>query len=358
MKTVYVPIPSYPWPRVLSPFVEFPEEEKWLSEDYNFLDEETINRYRKQRLYDFVFNMWPVTNNPKMMRPILRCGYYHTIMDDYVGIMPLDELKAFTDRTYEVMMEQDPQPNEIGIFHQMAAARKEWIANGMPLFWIERMAREFREYFTYGVMEETPFKLSNTYPSVGRYLLIRMYSIGQKVFVNLTEAAMGQALPVHIHEHPVMNRLRELQSMIIAIQNDFASIRKELATDNETLNIILVVMHEYKTSLQEAIVESLRIHDEMVREIDSITSCLPDFGFYQKMVEDYIYHVKIMIHGLNAFYYESGTKRYTQEGFAIPKYGTANEQSLDLEIKHIEHEYWLKNLKNNNKVTEVNKHLK
>jgi hypothetical protein len=117
-------------------------------------------------------------------------------------------------------------------------------------------------------------------------------------------------------------------------------------------------MHEYKISLQEAIVESLRIHDEMVREIDSITSCLPDFGFYQKMVEDYIYHVKIMIHGLNAFYYESGTKRYTQEGFAIPKYGTANEQSLDLDIKHIEHEYWLKNLKNNNKVTEVNKHLK
>jgi hypothetical protein len=125
MKTVLVPIPSYPWPRVLSPFVEFPEEEKWFREDYNFLDEETRNRYRKQRLYDFVFNMWPVTSDPEIMRPILRCGYYHTIMDDYVGIMPLDELKAFADRTYEVMLEEDPQPNEIGIFHQMAAARKD-----------------------------------------------------------------------------------------------------------------------------------------------------------------------------------------------------------------------------------------
>ena len=149
-----------------------------------------------------------------------------------------------------------------------------------------------------------------------------------------------------------MNRLRELQSMIIAIQNDFASIRKELAADNETLNIILVVMREYKISLEEAIAESLKIHDEMVREIDSITSCLPDFGLYQKMVENYIYHVKIMIHGLNAFYYESGTKRYTQEGFAIAKYGKANEHSLDFEIKHVEREYWIKNWQNNNKVAQ------
>ena len=321
MKTVYVPIPSYPWPRVFSPFTEFPEEEKWISEDYNFLDEETRNRYRKQWLYRFVFNMWPYTSDLEMMRPILRCGYYHTIMDDYVGIMPPNELKAFIDRTYEIMLEKDPQPDEIGIFRQMAAARKEWLANGMPLFWIERMAEEYRKVFTYGVMEETPFKLTNTYPSIGRFLMIQMYSIGQMFFVNLTEAAMGQAIPVHIYEHPVMNRLRVLQSIIIGIQNDFASIRKELTTDNETLNIILVMMHEYKISLEEAIVESLKIHDEMVKEFDSIASCLPDFGSYQKMVEDYVYYVKIMVNGLNASHHEPGTQRYAEEGFAVAKYG-------------------------------------
>lgn len=338
-RTVQVPIPCYPWPRVLSPFTEFPEEEEWFREDYDFMGEEALNRYRKQRLHDFVFNMWPVTVSLAQMRPILRCGYYHTIMDDYVGIMPLDELKVFVDRTYEVMQGEDPLPHEIGIFRQMAAARREWLANGMPQFWIDRMAREFYEYFIYGVMEETPFKLSNTYPSIGRYLLIRMYSIGQKVFVNLTEAATGQALPVHIHEHPAMNRIRELQSMIIAIQNDFASIRKELATDNEPMNIILVVMNEHKISLEEAITVSLSIHDEMIKELDSIASCLPDFGVDQKMVANYVHHVKIMVHGLNAYYYESGTKRYALDGFAIPKYGTAaNEQPLDIEIKHVRQE--------------------
>jgi len=76
MKTVYVPIPSYPWPRVLSPFTEFPEEEKWLREDYNFLDEETISRYRKQRLYDFV----------------LICGRLQVILkscDPYCGVVTI-----------------------------------------------------------------------------------------------------------------------------------------------------------------------------------------------------------------------------------------------------------------------------
>lgn len=98
--------------------------------------------------------------------------------------MPLEEVKVLRDPAFKVMTGENVHPDEVGIFRQMEQARKEWIANGMPQFWIERMARNFWEFVTYGIMEETHFKLIQTYPTLARFLLIRSHSIGQLAYVD------------------------------------------------------------------------------------------------------------------------------------------------------------------------------
>jgi hypothetical protein len=332
-----IPIPTYPWAYVQSTltFVFDDIEKQWLEEDYSYMGAETVKRYSNQRIIRVPSYMGPTTTNADMLKPICRFVLYQTFFDDYVEIMPLEEVAAFRDRVFEVMTGDSVRPDEIGMFRQMEEARKEWIANGMPQFWIERMAKSFWEFITYGIMEETYFKLTQIYPTLARYLLIRSYSIGQLAYVDMIDPGTGFALPEHIHKHPAIQRVLFLQSILIAIQNDFASIRKELAFEKENFNLIRLLHDTHHLSLEEAVAEALRIHDAYVVELEEISQCLPDFGSYQKEAENYVYHAKLMICCLNEWYYESGTMRYTPNGFAIPKYGTGDEKPLDFDVKHV-----------------------
>ena len=336
-KELQIPIPKYPWAYIESSLIfAFDEIEKhWIKEDYAYLGSESMRRYMNQNLVKVSAYMSPTTSNVDMLRPICRFLLYETYFDDYVEIMPLEEIKVLRDRAFEVMTGATPHKNEIGMLRQMKQARIEWIANGMPQFWIERMAKSFWEFITYGIMEETPFKLSKTYPTLARYLLIRSYSIGQLAYVDMLDPAIGFALPDHIHKHPAIQRVLFLQSILIAIQNDFASIRKEMVFESENFNIILLLHHTHGLSIEEAIAESMRLHDEYVIELEEISQCLPDFGPFQKETENYVYHAKLMVSCLNEWYYESGTMRYTPDGFATPKYGIPGEQPLEFEVKHI-----------------------
>ena len=125
--------------------------------------------------------------------------------------------------------------------------------------------------------------------------MIRAYSIGMVTYGDLIEPATGFALPINIYKHPVIQRLVIILAKIIAIQNDYASIKKELTIESERFNIIFILQNEYKISFEEACMEGLRIHDEFVKEMESLSVCLPDFSPYQKEVENYVYHMKILI---------------------------------------------------------------
>jgi hypothetical protein len=335
-QTIHIPIPQYPWPTIYSPIGQtFDEEEsRWYDEDYDFMTPDAIKRYKKQRLVQVGSFMSPTTTDRDQFRPIGRFAIIITTLDDYVELMPLNDLKILRDRIYEVMVAEDPRPDEIGILRQMAAARREWLAQGIPQFWIERNAINFHHFITYGIMEETLFKSSKTYPTLSRYLLIRVHSIGMAPYGDLIEPATGFVLPPHIYNHPVIQRLIVLLSNIITIQNDYASIRKELAIESERFNIVFILQHEHNISFEEACIEGLRIHDEFVKEMESLSSCLPDFSPYQKEVENYVYHIKLMITGCSAWYSKSGTHRYDPGGFAVTPNGQA-EVSLDVDIRHV-----------------------
>lgn len=332
-----IPIPKYPWAYIPSPLMfAFDEIEKqWIEEDYIYLGSESMRRYINQNVIKVVPYMCPTTTNPDMLIPNCRFLLYETYFDDYVEIMPLEEVKVLRNRAFEVMTGDSVRPNEIGMFRQMEQARKEWVANGMPQFWIERLAKSFWEFVTYGIMEETHFKLTKTYPTLSRYLVIRSRSIGQIAFAHLIDPAVGSALPEHIYKHPVIQQVLFLQSIIIAIQNDFLSLRKEMATENENFNIILLLHHNHHLSLEEAFTKAMGIHDDFVVELEEISQCLPDFGSYQKEVENYVYHIKLMVTCLNEWYHRSGTKRYEPEGFATPKYGIQGEKPLDFDVTYI-----------------------
>lgn len=332
-----VPKCYYPWPTIDSPIANaFDDEEKdWYDNDYTFISQEGIKRCKSQVLSRVATYMNPTCDSIERMRPCARLMIYITLFDDYFGMTPAKELKAIADRIYEVMMGEDPRPDEIGILRQMAQARKEWIENGMPRFWIERVSINFYEFILYGMMEEIPFKQAETtiYPTLAHYLSFRKYSIGMWPYGDLIDPCTNFALPVHIYNHPVVQRCRELLSLIIVIQNDFASLKKEIEIEGESLNIIFILRNQYNLSYQEACLEAMRLHDAYGQELNDLHESLRflDLGAFQEDTYNHIYHIKLQISGCANWYYSSGTNRYEPKGFIVPKYGREGD---DIVIPH------------------------
>ncbi|RNL93382.1 hypothetical protein ED312_02745 [Sinomicrobium pectinilyticum] len=335
-KQFEVPMPVYPWATPQSPLsgIFYEEESNWYDQDYQFLSPKARETYKKMRLVDVGSYMAPTILDKEKVLSLSRYVIYMTVTDDYVEILPVKEIAAFRDRIFEVMMGDDPKPEEKGILRQMQTGRKEWIRFGMPDFWIERMARNYRDRFiTDGIMEESPYKISKELPPIPLFHLIRANSIGMIPFIEQVSLLTGFALPDNIYNHTVVQRLVLLQAIITALQNDFATIGKELSIETETFNIIILLQHHNNISFEEACKEGMKMHDEFVEEFVTLIDNLPDFGPYQKEVEAYFYYVKLMVSGLNAWYYKSGTLRYEPGGYPSPPNGKG-ETIPRVKIKH------------------------
>ena len=320
---VNIPVPHYPWPYAVGPFAgSFNEEEiQWIDTDYTFMSEDTRKMYKKHALAEATSYMFPAAGKMELLRPFVRFMLWLTIFDDYYELCPLHELRGIRDHVMDVMLGAPPEKDDIGLVRQVALSRDEFrpYAND---YWFERWAKGFYRYITYGVMEETPYKHSDRYPTVDNLLMIREYSISMYTFGEPVELSIGYIVPRHISEHPVIERSKALMCRIIAIQNDLASLRKELDIKSEKLNIVIVLQHEHNISLEEACKETMRIHDDYVNELERLHKGLSHFSFYDENVEKFIYHMKLMISGLGVWYYKGHSVRYAgSKNFPVPEYG-------------------------------------
>lgn len=323
MKQQDVPILQYPWPYEIGPFSQsfYEEQNQWINEDYQFMSESTREKYKKHGLVEATSYMFPAAATKELVRPMARFMVWLTLCDDYHELCPVNEFANIRDQIMNIMMGENPKPSDIGLMRQVALSREEF----RPYVnedWLQRWAQSFYNFSTYGLMQETPYKLKKEFPTLNNLLLIREYSIAMYPYGDPVEPAINYIVPKHISEHPIIKRLKMLMCRIIAIQNDFCSLEKELAVETEFLNIILVIRHQEKVSLQEAIQESMRIHNDYVKEFVELQNNLPDFGTEQKNVERFIHNIALMISGLGEWYHKTISTRYKASGeFPKPEYG-------------------------------------
>jgi len=323
MKQSDVPVLQYPWDYKIAPFAEsfYEEQNNWINTDYLFMSEATRTKYKKHGLVQAASYMFPAAKTMEQMRPIARFMVWLTLYDDYYEVCPVKELAPIRDHIMDVMLGENPTSDDIGLLRQVALSRDEfrpYVNNN----WFQRWAESFYDYTTYGIMEETPYKLKQEFPTLSNLLLIREYSISMYPYGDPVEPSMGFIAPNSVSKHPVIKRLKMLMCRIMAIQNDFASIEKELAVDTEVLNIILVMKHQYKISLKEACIEAMKMHDDYIREFVELQTNLPEFGPIQRDVENFVHHMTLMISGLGAWYHKGSSTRYKVPGeYPSPEYG-------------------------------------
>jgi hypothetical protein len=290
---------------------------------YTFLSESTRQKYKLMNSGFITARMLPYPGDYQRAAACNRVTLWMLVQDDYYELASQAELELFRQRFERMWLGDEPEPGDNEILRQVSLSRKE-MAVLMPDTWIERVIEAFNEYFIYGMGGEAPYKATQRCPPLAEFFLIREYSLAEYPYMLMQEVIHDFPLPDFLAKHPVIKQFQRLTCRIMAWQNDFYSLPKEIGRDSEMMNIVLVLQNEYNMSLEEAYAEAIRISDTDIREFHALFAAMSDFGAYQQQVITYVVYLMAEIQGLQ-LYYERDAFRYTSDVWPDPEFSSNKE---------------------------------
>ena len=112
------------------------------------------------------------------------------------------------------------------------------------------------------------------WPELKDYLEYRQYIGAANVATDCIEMIDKINLPDEVWEHPVLVELTELCRNTVCWANDLFSLAKERER-GEYHNLVSILAHEKRISMQRAIAGTIDIHDRQVRRFIRLTAQLP-----------------------------------------------------------------------------------
>ncbi|REC76810.1 hypothetical protein DRF60_13040 [Chryseobacterium elymi] len=323
----FIPLNYYPWPAVTSKFIDRLGKEEWnyIDKDFTFVSEKTREKYKHIKLFDVLARMQGYLSWEQIL-PCTRFLFWQTFIDDQYDHDNIPKLERLRKRVVEVLQGDKVRSGEFGLLNQVALTRDEFKACTTPE-WMERFIHDTSEYILYGVEEESLYRARNEeIPSIEKYALIRQYSIGMYPHYDFVELGVDFPLAAQVINHPVIQRIRMLAVQITIWQNDIHSLKKEMYNKNDNFNAVFVLQKIHQLSFEEAIQETMRIHDAQVAEMITLHKQLPDFGLgieHQKNLSEWVTRLGAVIQGINT-YYNIHPYRYTPDGHAWPEHRELN----------------------------------
>lgn len=142
-------------------------------------------------------------------------------------------------------------------------------------------------------------ELTQTKTELGleKYIEMRPYFAGGHVCCCLLSLATKYNLPFYIYQHPILQQMHLMAVRVASWANDIHSLGKELHMEAAE-NMVTILAKEKKLSLQEAIKETLQIHDGDLMRLQELERTLPSFGEeMNRELTRYIQSTKALISG-------------------------------------------------------------
>ena len=313
----YLPRGYYPWPDLINPHVDQLRNEvhDWYDNDYtDWLIKEQKEKYKRQELEDCICRMSPKTDYDSL-KTFAIWFVLATVWDDQFEYTSIEEFEHLQQRIVDVFYGKTINSEHSGPDRLVALMRDIMRRQRVPQEWMDRVMDDNNRYILYGEREEVAFRKELRYPPSATYLITREHSIALHVCFNWSELGAGFILPQRLAEHPFLQRLRRLGARICVLMNDIHSLRKEMGKEMEgILNMVRVLQHERNLSVEDACIETKRIHDDLLSTFVIMQNNVPDFGVYNDGVKAYILDMGMMIQGLNTYYHISANTRYANNG--------------------------------------------
>jgi len=305
-------LPAYPFPSLISPSSEAIAADtlKWLDEDFKFLPEKMLFKYRMSNFGKISARCLPEMLSYQHLQVAARFMLWGTIFDDFYEFRSITELKALRSRVLEILEGCNVHPDDPDLLHILADIRKV-LTGLMPVFWVRRFVRNVLVWID-SMQEEVPFKGVMSFPPLPYFMNLRERTIGVQAYLDLVEMQLESSLPDEVMNSCYMKELYRLAARVFAWCNDFYSLLKDIG--REPLNLVLVLQYEYNLSLEEANKQAMIIHDNDVACIVEMGNHPPDFGRYTPLVTQFVHYLGIMIQGQNQWYRQD-TMRYQKNGY-------------------------------------------
>jgi hypothetical protein len=176
----------------------------------------------------------------------------------------------------------------------MIDLRQRLLALGPPTHLI-RFTERVKELFS-SIVEETRNRERAQIPDIASYVQLRATTVGLHVMFALSEILDGFSLSDRTREHPALQSLATRTSNIVGWANDLFTYEKEIH-EGEIHNLVMVLMNERGLTLEEAMAQTVTLHDNEVRSFLQELDQLASFGLADAGVQGYVRMLKCWIRG-------------------------------------------------------------
>jgi len=142
--------------------------------------------------------------------------------------------------------------------------------------WMRRFTRSVAEHFTSTVWKATN-RSRGLNPDLKSYIRMRPITGGLYVDTEFIGIAERTHVPPEVREHPDVKSLMRTSNNVICWANDLFSLEKE-AESGDVHNLVLILRHERKGSLQKAVSDAVTMHNSQVEEFENLEPRIPSFG--------------------------------------------------------------------------------
>jgi hypothetical protein len=241
-------------------------------------------------------------------------------MDDYFDHTSHSEMDAIRKKIMALLHGTDTAaPQGLGIYRQFYQLRQDALTCDMP----DRLYRKFIiaiDKTLTGYQDEKQYMALNRPPPLAVFEVIRECSSGGLPFAKyLCMQKNYRSLPDDVLEHPVILRLHTLASRMIGWHNDIISLPKELSRKGDVINLAITLQLEHGVPTEEAYLEALDFHNRDLDEFITLQNNLPTFERWQRMAQDYVTDLGIMLQGVYSWHIKS-SQRYVPGAYVEPEY--------------------------------------
>ncbi|SKA41347.1 hypothetical protein SAMN04488128_105422 [Chitinophaga eiseniae] len=288
---------QYPFPSRIHPNHALIEKEiPALIDAYTFLSPDARRQF-KAADFGRLTALWYPDCPFKMLIPAARLLVWVFIFDDVYARLPLPQLKAAQDRLTGILRGHSPAQEEESVFQQFAIAHHELAFHSQAAAWKARYLKSWQYFFEGQQLEKQySYKQELTYPRLAEYMDLREKLGAAYPYIDLVEVVSGCILPAEVFQHPAVQQRRFFVSRLTTWDNDLLSFEKEKRS-LEAMNLVAVIQHEYRVSLEEAYRIALRMRQEQVADYRQLCTEWPDFGAWKAVVADYVLQLDRMISG-------------------------------------------------------------
>lgn len=278
MPTITLPRIIYPFPSLINQNVTAAHEQnrQWVSAFGFITTPEAMARFDKSRFAWLAARAFPNANYHELC-VIANFNTWLFMLDDQCDEAQLGKkavyLEHVTDRFMDILRHNTPVDTILGRSFTDIWERMQALGDTA---WQARFIRSMEEYFT-SCHWEAGNRAADITPTVAEYVTMRPYTGALFADVEAIEIIEKVYLPSHILQHFIVQRLVLACNNIVCWANDIFSCAKE-AKQGDVHNLVLVLKHERNISLQDAVDETARMHNEEVKLFTALEKLLPSFG--------------------------------------------------------------------------------